>query len=69
MIWLGAHFETYTWGHTSGPPAGLSVLFWVHFGGGLMPQNVRKGPQVGKMFVPMPKLESKPLTKSVGPIL
>jgi hypothetical protein len=69
MIWLGAHFETYTFAHTSGLPAGLWVLFWVHFGGALMPQKVHKSLQVGKMYVTMPKLESKPLTKSVGPIL
>jgi hypothetical protein len=69
MIWLGAHFETDTLDHTSDPPAGLCVLFWVHFGGALMPQNIHKGPQVGEMYVPMPKFESKPLTKSVGPIL
>jgi hypothetical protein len=31
-IWLGAHFEANTLGHTSSPPAGLCVLFWVHLG-------------------------------------
>jgi hypothetical protein len=34
-----------------------------------MPQNIDNGPQVGGMYVPMYKLENKPLPKSIGPIL
>jgi hypothetical protein len=31
------------------------------------PKKVHKGPQVDRMYVPMSKLENKPLTKSLGP--
>jgi hypothetical protein len=39
------------------------------FGGALMPQNIHKGPKMGRMNVPMSKLEIEPLTKSIGPTL
>ena len=69
MIWLEAHFEAYTLGHTSGQPEGLCILFFGLFGVALMPQNVHKDPQVGGMYFPISKLENNPLTKSIGPIL
>jgi hypothetical protein len=68
LIWLGAHFEAYNLGHTSGPLVGLCA-FLGPFGGALMPQNVLKGPQVGQMYVLMCELENNPLTKSMGLIL
>jgi hypothetical protein len=68
MIWLGANFEAYTLGHTSGQLAGLPVLSWVHLGGAQMLQNVHNGPHVGGMYGPKYKLRNKPLTKSLGPL-
>jgi hypothetical protein len=51
------------------PTWGPLCTFLGPFGGSLMPKNLHKGPQVGGMYVPMSELESKPLTKSIGPIL
>ena len=47
--------------------------FFMLFGGIWAPPNgrekVQKGPQLGKMYLLVSKLENKPLTKSIGPFL
>jgi hypothetical protein len=42
LIWLGAHFQAKTLGHTSRPLAGLCLLFWVHLGVPKCPQKTMK---------------------------
>jgi hypothetical protein len=43
------------------------MLFWGIWAPPNIPQKVNRGPQVGRMYVPMFKLESRPLTISLGP--
>jgi hypothetical protein len=45
------------------------MLFWGIWAPPKGPIEVLKGLQVGGMYVPMSKLENKPLTKSIGPFL
>jgi hypothetical protein len=69
MIWLGAYLEAHTLRLTSGPLTDFFLGGGGQFGDAQMPENVHKGPQVSGMYVPMSKLENKPLTKSIGPII
>jgi hypothetical protein len=62
-------FWSLNFGPYNRPTCGLLSIFFCPFGGALMPQNVHKGPKVGRMNVPMTKLENEPLTKSISPIL
>jgi hypothetical protein len=42
------------------------MLFWGIWAPPNGPKKVHKGPQADRMYVPMSKLEKKPLTKSLG---
>jgi hypothetical protein len=45
------------------------MLFWGIWAPPNEPQKVLEGLQVDRMYVPISKLENKPLTKSLGPFL
>jgi hypothetical protein len=45
------------------------MLFWGIWAPSKGPKKVLKGPKVDKMYVPMSKLENKPLNKSFNPFL
>jgi hypothetical protein len=48
---------------------GFVYCFWAILGNPKWTQKVHIGPQVGRLYGQMFKLENKPLTKSVMPIL
>jgi hypothetical protein len=45
------------------------ILVWGIWACPIGPKKVLEGPQVGGMYVPMSKLENRPLAKSLGPFL
>jgi hypothetical protein len=45
------------------------MLFWGIWAPPNGPKKVHKGPRLGEMYLPVSKLENKPLTKSIARFL
>jgi hypothetical protein len=53
------HKKTINWSFWTISPKAMGLMIWL---------GIHKGPKVGGIYVPLSKLENRPLTKLLGPL-